>query len=211
MDNYKRLSINDVKEKEKLKAKQKYHNQHGFFSIIKKVLIYAKEYKNKLYEEKEIIKSFSRMGAFEELPLEDTIDECKAIIDVTKPPYYVDNTGKVDCTKQLCSIVDEILKDYEKNFYETKEKLESIDDENALISFEIRKVQGKSNVIFPENLPQSKIIYFPNGTYYRSVHSRIFYFESALAFRCFQIEFQGQKDLPPAYYGGCPAPSLLYF
>lgn len=91
--------------------------------------------------------------------------ECKAIIDVTKPPYNIDNTGKVDCTRQLCALVDEILGAYEKNFYETKEKLESMEDENALISFEIRKVNGKSNVIFPEKLPPSKIIYFPNGTY----------------------------------------------
>ncbi len=92
-------------------------------------------------------------------------DECRAIIDVTKPPYNIDNTGKIDCTKQLCAIVDEVLQNYERAFYETKEKLEAIDDDNALISFEIRKINGRSNVIFPEVLPESKIIYFPNGTY----------------------------------------------
>ena len=91
--------------------------------------------------------------------------DCQAIIDVTKPPYNVDNTGKVDCTEQLCAIVDDILKNYEEEFYKTKEKLESIDDDNALISFEIRKVNGRINTIFPETLPQSRIIYFPNGTY----------------------------------------------
>ena len=91
--------------------------------------------------------------------------DCKAIIDVTKPPYNVDNTGKKDCTQQLCKLIDEVLGAYEKNFYDTKKKLESMKDENALISFEIRKVNGKSNVIFPEILPPSKIIYFPNGTY----------------------------------------------
>ena len=91
--------------------------------------------------------------------------DCKAIIDVTKPPYNVDNTGKKDCTKQLCAIVDDMLKAYEKEFYKTKEKLEAMDDDNALISFEIRKNKGKLNVIFAENLPDSKIIYFPNGTY----------------------------------------------
>ena len=91
--------------------------------------------------------------------------ECQAIIDVTKPPYNIDNTGKVDCTKQLCALVDEILGAYEKNFYETKEKLEAMENPDALISFEIRKVKGRSNVIFPEKLPLSQIIYFPNGTY----------------------------------------------
>lgn len=92
-------------------------------------------------------------------------EECEAIIDVTKPPYNLDNTGRLDCTRQLCNLVDEILGAYEKNFYETKEKLEAMEDPNALISFEIRKVNGRSNVIFPEILPPSKIIYFPNGTY----------------------------------------------
>ena len=91
--------------------------------------------------------------------------ECNSIIDVTKPPYNVDNTGKEDCTKALCQIIDDILGVYEKRFYETKEKLEAMDDPNALISFEIRKIDGRCNVIFPEELPPSKIIYFPNGTY----------------------------------------------
>ena len=91
--------------------------------------------------------------------------DCKAIIDVTKPPYNIDNTGQKDCTKQLCALVDEVLGAYEKNFYETKKKLEAMEDDDALISFEIRKVDGKCNVIFPEQLPPSKIIYFPNGTY----------------------------------------------
>lgn len=91
--------------------------------------------------------------------------ECEAIIDVTKPPYNMDNTGRVDCTKQLCALVDEVLGAYEKNFYKTKEKLEAMEDPNALISFEIRKEDGRCNVGFPEELPPSKIIYFPNGTY----------------------------------------------
>lgn len=91
--------------------------------------------------------------------------DCTSIIDVTKPPYNLDNTGKEDCTKALCQIVDDVLGAYESNFYKTKAKLESIDDPNALITFEIRKVNGRSNVIFPEELPPSKIIYFPKGTY----------------------------------------------
>ncbi len=91
--------------------------------------------------------------------------ECTSIIDVTKPPYNLDNTGKEDCTKVLCQIVDDILGAYEKKFYEAKAKLEAMEDPNALITFEIRKVNGRHNIIFPEELPPSKIIYFPNGTY----------------------------------------------
>jgi len=92
-------------------------------------------------------------------------ENCKAIIDVTKPPYCIDNTGKIDCTKQLCQIIDDVIGNYVHNFYETKEKLESMEDPNALITFEIRKINGRSNVIFPEHIPPSKIIYFPNGVY----------------------------------------------
>ena len=35
--------------------------------------------------------------------------DCAAIIDVTKPPYNIDNTGKTDCTETLCKIIDDVL------------------------------------------------------------------------------------------------------
>ena len=43
--------------------------------------------------------------------------DCTSIIDVTKAAYNADNTGKVDCTKILCQIVDDVLGAYEKRFY----------------------------------------------------------------------------------------------
>ncbi len=89
----------------------------------------------------------------------------KGVIDVTKPPYNVDNTGKIDCTETLNKIVDDILAENIKGMKETTEKLLAMPDPNARISFEIRKDDGILNVIFPENLPLGKIIYFPNGTY----------------------------------------------
>lgn len=91
--------------------------------------------------------------------------ECKTIIDVTKPPYSADNTGKADCTAILRKIFCDIMDEYSDEFNKTKAKLESLDDPNALITFEIRKENGKMNVVFPENLPLAKIIYFPSGTY----------------------------------------------
>ena len=45
----------------------------------------------------------------------------------------------------LLIIINDVLSAYEKNFYETKEKLESLDDPNALITFEIRKVKNGCN------------------------------------------------------------------
>ena len=91
--------------------------------------------------------------------------ECNAVIDVTKPPYNADNTGKTDCTKALCRVFDDICGEYKANLLKSKEKLEAMEDPNALITFEIRKVNGKHNVVFAEDVPLKKIIYFPNGTY----------------------------------------------
>ncbi|MBO5232599.1 MAG: hypothetical protein J6B88_08260 [Clostridia bacterium] len=91
--------------------------------------------------------------------------ECNAVIDVTKPPYNADNTGKTDCTNALCRVFDDICGEYKANLLKSKEKLEAMDDPNALITFEIRKVNGKHNVVFAEDVPLKKIIYFPNGTY----------------------------------------------
>ncbi len=91
--------------------------------------------------------------------------DCKAIIDVTKPPYNCDNTGREDCTKAICRAIDDVLGAYLKNFNETAEKLQNDPDPYALYSFEIRKIDGVPNVVFPEKLPDSRIIYFPRGTY----------------------------------------------
>lgn len=33
----------------------------------------------------------------------------KAIINVTKAPYFADNTGKTDCTAVLCQVFDDLL------------------------------------------------------------------------------------------------------
>lgn len=49
MENYQRLSFNDLKEKEHQKAKQKYNKNRGYFSIIKKVLYYARDYRWYIY------------------------------------------------------------------------------------------------------------------------------------------------------------------
>ncbi len=101
--------------------------------------------------------------------------ECEAIIDVTKAPYFADNTGKEDVTEILRRVIDDIFSAYERNFHATKEKLLADPDPNALISFEIRKIDGIPNVIFAEEQPKAKIIYFPNGIY--KVSDTISYFK----------------------------------
>lgn len=90
---------------------------------------------------------------------------CDAVIDVTNPPYNADNTGKTDCTAALCKVFNDICGEYKANLLKSREKLYKMEDPNALITFEIRKVNGKHNVVFAEDVPVKKIIYFPNGTY----------------------------------------------
>ncbi|MBQ7840574.1 MAG: hypothetical protein IJ390_08860 [Lachnospiraceae bacterium] len=88
-----------------------------------------------------------------------------AIIDVTKPPYNADKTGKEDCTEALRRAFDDVLRPNIDALEETKQKLLAMEDPNARIGFEIRKENGILYVIFPEELNPTKILYFPNGTY----------------------------------------------
>lgn len=89
----------------------------------------------------------------------------KAVVDVTKAPYFCDNTGKTDCTEALCRAVDDVLRPNIEGIEKALNKLNASSDPNYTVSFEIRKKDGVLNVIFPEELEPAKILYFPNGTY----------------------------------------------
>lgn len=89
----------------------------------------------------------------------------KAVIDVTKAPYFCDNTGKTDCTEALRRAMDDVLRPNIDGIQKAMDKLNASSDPNYTISFEIRKSDGVLNVIFPEDLETAKILYFPNGTY----------------------------------------------
>ncbi len=89
----------------------------------------------------------------------------KSYIDVTKPPYSADNTGKVDCTEAINKVIRDFYQGYLDAFQQTVEKLSAQEDPDALITFEIRKIQGRKNVVFPEHLPQPMVLYFPKGEY----------------------------------------------
>ncbi len=91
--------------------------------------------------------------------------ENKNIIDVTKAPYNVDNTGKIDCTKNLCKVFDDILMREVEGIWETWKKLEAIGKNNTYLGFEVRMEADFRYVVYPEFVPPSRIIYFPAGTY----------------------------------------------
>ena len=98
----------------------------------------------------------------------------KNLIDVTKPPYCADNTGKIDCTAILCRVLNDLLSREAEGIKQTAEKILSPDfpspaPGSGYIGFENRKYiyEGRQemDIIFPEFVPPSRIIYFPAGTY----------------------------------------------
>lgn len=92
-------------------------------------------------------------------------NKIEAVLDVTKPPFCAVPDGKTDCTAALIKAIDFVTGEYEKAFNETRDRLAAEKDDNALLSFEVRKVDGKLNVPFPEILPKGYVIYLPAGTY----------------------------------------------
>lgn len=91
----------------------------------------------------------------------------QTILDVTKAPYFADNSGKTDCTKVLIAILDDLLRPSMEGMDKTMELLAAEPRDNARLpnSFENRKQDGKIFGVFPYEKPLPRIIYFPKGTY----------------------------------------------
>ncbi len=94
---------------------------------------------------------------------------CKNVIDVTKAPYFADNTGKTDVTAILCRVYDDVLRGYIEGIEETKKALLALHEKqggNVYIGIEAaRMVNGEMFISFVKDQPQPKFIYFPKGTY----------------------------------------------
>ena len=127
-------------------------------------------------------------------PLENIIypPDAGAVIDMTKPPYNLDNTGKTDCSDALIRALDDILTPTRNR----QKMMEALIENNpdTIIGFEINPKVG---VIFPDRLEPSKILYFPNGVY--KITKKIEYTLTDLqntrgAELNRQIHFQGQGE-----------------
>lgn len=92
-------------------------------------------------------------------------ENLKNIIDVTKAPYYADHTGKTDCTAVLRRVFDDLLTRERQGVKETEERLHTLGENDVYIGFESRIEKHLVRVIFPEFVPDARIIYFPKGTY----------------------------------------------
>ena len=91
------------------------------------------------------------------------------IVDVTKAPYFADSTGKTDCTAALKKALDDILVRENAARKDTIRKLYEISENGKYdthIGFEAaHMVNGHAMVTFEEFLPDSRILFFPKGTY----------------------------------------------
>lgn len=87
------------------------------------------------------------------------------VVDVTKAPYFADNTGKKDATDAICRALDDVLVREIEGVQAMRRKLLEDPRDNFRIGFENRKMNGVPTVIFPEDPPAARIIYLPAGTY----------------------------------------------
>jgi len=82
-----------------------------------------------------------------------------AIIDLTKPPYNLDNTGKEDCSDAFIRAVNDVAKDILRRYRLTDSILNATD---TTIGFEARSGLGTN---FPHKSWPTHILYLPNGVY----------------------------------------------
>ena len=94
---------------------------------------------------------------------------CKNVIDVTKAPYFADNSGKTDCTAALIKAIDDCLEGYIIGLEEMRQKLLKMAEEqggNVYLGAEGgRVVDGNVYITFPQKFVPLKFLYFPKGTY----------------------------------------------
>ena len=91
--------------------------------------------------------------------------EANVILDVTKAPYFLDNTGTKDCTRALVAILEDMAKISIDGMKRVMDILadRAKTEKNFILpnTFENGVRGGILFGIFPDPLPPSRIIYFP--------------------------------------------------
>ena len=90
--------------------------------------------------------------------------QSKAVLDVTAAPYFLDPTGKEDCTQKLRMLLDDLLRGMIGEMQQVYETL-CASPNGTYLSNENRKLNDRALAIFPCSIDQIPMIYFPNGTY----------------------------------------------
>lgn len=143
-----------------------------------------------------VLSSFNQVGLVEHEPVKVSPEnniyppDASAIIDVTKPPYNADKTGKTDCTDALIRAYDDALRPVLERFHESIKFTRT----NTDTTLDLENNRGR--VLFAHQGSVSHILYFPNGEY--KVSNTIVYSSDSLKNQLGeelsrQIHFQGQS------------------
>ena len=95
-------------------------------------------------------------------------EKCRGYIDVTKAPYFADNTGHEDCTDIIVRIMDELTRSIYDGMQKAYEKMKTLPVGSYLGKnpvTENRVVDTEIVAMYPEELDMLPVIYFPNGVY----------------------------------------------
>lgn len=90
--------------------------------------------------------------------------QSRAVLDVTKAPYFLDNTGQEDCTEKLRSLLNDLMSEIIKDMQKVYDELHHVPN-GTYLSVENRRLNDRIFAIMPCSLNQIPMIYFPNGTY----------------------------------------------
>ena len=117
---------------------------------------------------------------------------CRAFIDVTKPPYNADNTGRTDCTRTLVRLIDDLRQSTLDGLLDTADLLENRTPEpTRWYSSGVRKVKGIIQLTYPRDLVQVPPVYFPEGTYL--VSDTLTYTVTGMNNRCYRLNINGTE------------------